>query len=91
MNSGIPLGREDRQLAIERIRAYLAEERGEDVGDLAALTLLDFIAERVAPLYYNEGVRAAQHVIRRMGDAVEEDLDAIMRFDGGRRPSPPPA
>lgn len=82
----IALGRDDREHALARLREYLRQERGDDVGDLAALLLYDFIATDIAPFFYNEGIAAAQQVLRRAGDAVEAELDAARRY-----PAPPRA
>ena len=72
----VVLSKDDRELVLARLRDHLREERGEDVGDLAAVLLYDFIAEDVAPFFYNEGIAAAQQVLRRAGDAVEAELDS---------------
>jgi uncharacterized protein (DUF2164 family) len=73
----VTLNRDDRELVLARLREHLREERGEDVGDLAAILLYDFIAADVAPFFYNEGIAAAQQVLRRAGDAVEAELDSV--------------
>jgi uncharacterized protein (DUF2164 family) len=72
----VNLDRDDREIVLARLREHLRDERGEDVGDLAAVLLYDFIAADVAPFFYNEGIAAAQEVLRRAGDAVESELDS---------------
>jgi uncharacterized protein (DUF2164 family) len=76
----IALSREDRALALDRIREHLETERGEEVGDLAVIMLYDFIAEDIGPLFYNEGLNTAQQVLRRAGDSIDADLDAAKRY-----------
>lgn len=76
----VMLNREDRELVLARLREHLREERGEDIGDLAALLLYDFIAVDIAPFFYNEGIAAAQQVLRHAGDAVEAELDSARVF-----------
>jgi len=72
----VALSRDDREIVLSRLREHLRDERGEDVGDLAAVMLYDFIAADIAPFFYNEGLAAAQEVLRRAGDAVEAELDS---------------
>jgi len=56
------------------LRRYLADERGEDVGDLQAGLLLEFVLAEVGPSIYNQAVRDAQ---ARLGAAVG-DLDGVL-------------
>ena len=44
---------------IAEIKHYFAKERDEDLGDLAAGMVLDFITEKLAPDFYNQGVDKA--------------------------------
>ena len=89
MAEPVKLSREDREYALVRIHDYLREERGEDIGDLAAMLLLDFITEQIGPLFFNDGVAAAQQVLRRAGDSIDADLEASKLFSPRphRRPS----
>jgi uncharacterized protein (DUF2164 family) len=38
------------------IQDYFSKERGEDIGNLAAMLILDFFVEELAPVFYNFGV-----------------------------------
>lgn len=76
----LSLSREDRALALERIREHLRVELEEEPGDLAVLLWYDFIADAVAPLFYNEGIAAAQQVLLRAADAIDSDLEAQKRL-----------
>jgi uncharacterized protein (DUF2164 family) len=80
----LSLSRDDRALALERIREHLRDEGGEEPGDLSVLLWYDFIADAVAPLFYNEGIAAAQRVLLRAADAIDADLEAQ------KRPQPRP-
>jgi uncharacterized protein (DUF2164 family) len=83
----VALSREDRALALERIRKHLEDESGEDVGDLKVIMLYDFIAERIGPLFYNEGLNMAQQILRRGADSLDADMDAAKRYEAGSRPA----
>jgi len=52
----ITLDKEKRDDMVKAIIAYFKEERGEEIGQLAAGILLDLIVERIAPEIYNQGV-----------------------------------
>lgn len=97
MNDRITLEQEARELALERLRRYLREQNGEEPGDLAVRLLYDYIAEHLGPLFYNEGITAAQRILLRAADGLEADLDAskrvppdVRRPPGERAPQPRP-
>ena len=52
----IKLKQEKKEAMLLAIKAYFHEERGEEIGDLAAILFLDFIMEQLAPEFYNQGV-----------------------------------
>ncbi|HWI54649.1 MAG TPA: DUF2164 domain-containing protein [Desulfobacteria bacterium] len=56
MGKQIKLGKEKRQAMIAEIKDYFLKERDEELGDLAAGFILDFITEKLAPEFYNQGV-----------------------------------
>ncbi|MFA7296380.1 MAG: DUF2164 family protein [Dehalococcoidia bacterium] len=79
MPDAVPLPREERAVALDRIREHLRDERGEEPGELAVLLLFDFVAEQLAPFYFNAGVQAAQHVALRAADSLDAELEATKR------------
>lgn len=56
MNNQIKLSKEKREDMIALIKAYFLKEKDEELGDLASGFLLDFIIEKLAPDFYNQGV-----------------------------------
>lgn len=50
----LPKDQKDEMAAL--IKGYFETERGEDIGNLASLLLLDFFIEKLAPSFYNRGV-----------------------------------
>jgi uncharacterized protein (DUF2164 family) len=63
--------KEKRDEMIAAIKAYYFDERDEEIGDLAASMVLDFIMEELAPEFYNQGVYDAY---KYMNDRVEDLL-----------------
>jgi uncharacterized protein (DUF2164 family) len=72
----IALTKEQRAEMISAIKYYFLKERDEDLGDLASGFILDFIIERLAPEFYNQGVYDSY---KFMNDRIE-DLLAIQKL-----------
>ncbi|MBZ2174401.1 DUF2164 domain-containing protein [Schnuerera sp. xch1] len=53
----IKLDNEKRVHMINAIKEYFANEREEDLGDLAASLILDFFIEKLGTEIYNQAVR----------------------------------
>ena len=82
----IELGREQRDDAVERLRVYFARERGEELGELAATLIYDFVAEQLGPHFYNKGIEDAQALVARFADSLDADLEAAKRLPPRPRP-----
>lgn len=65
------LTKEKRNSMISEIQAYFLKERDEELGNLAANLLLDFIIEKLALEFYNQGVYDSY---KYMNDRIEEVL-----------------
>ncbi|HNU35856.1 MAG TPA: DUF2164 domain-containing protein [Methanomassiliicoccales archaeon] len=52
----IVLEKEKREEMVKAIVHYFKSERDEDIGQLAAGMVLDFVIDRLAPEFYNQGV-----------------------------------
>ena len=51
------------------IRSYFLNERGEEIGQMASGFFLDFIIDKLAPEFYNQGVMDSQ---KYMSERVED-------------------
>jgi uncharacterized protein (DUF2164 family) len=56
----IDLDPDAKQQALASIKRFLLEELDQDVGDLKAGVVLQFVLEELAPVAYNRGVADAQ-------------------------------
>ena len=63
-----------RKQEIASLRRYFDEELEQDIGDLKADMVLDFILAEIAPTVYNQGIQDAQ---RLMQERVTE-MDAAL-------------
>jgi len=75
-NNQIKISKEKRDDMISTIKTYFYKERDEEIGDLAALLILDFFMEKLAPEFYNQGVYDSH---KYMLDRIE-DLLAIQKY-----------
>jgi uncharacterized protein (DUF2164 family) len=69
--NSIKVTKERRDDMIAEIQNYFLKEREEEIGNLAAGMILDFILEKIAPEFYNQGVYDSH---KYMGDAIEDLL-----------------
>jgi uncharacterized protein (DUF2164 family) len=61
-----------RNQMTDEIKRYFLEERGEELGDLAAMLILEFMADKLAPHFYNKGVLDAHEFMsHRLEDIFE--------------------
>lgn len=67
----IKLSKEKKEDMISAIKNYFSEEREEEIGDLAADLILDFIIDKLAPEFYNQGVYDSY---KYMSDRIEDVL-----------------
>ncbi|MBI5942076.1 MAG: DUF2164 domain-containing protein [Caulobacterales bacterium] len=69
----------DRELLARRLRAYLKDELDVEIGGLDAEFLLDFMAERIGPRFYNQGLRDAATALAKRMDVLAEALEELER------------
>lgn len=56
MKNKFKLSKEKRNDMVLSIKNYFSLERNEELGDLGASIILDFIINELAPEFYNQGV-----------------------------------
>lgn len=69
MDSRIKVSKEKREEMISSIKFYFANEREDDLGDLAAQMILDFFIEELAPEFYNQGITDSYNYLK---DKIED-------------------
>lgn len=73
------LEKDDRLALARALKAYLATELDVEIGGLEAEFLLDFIAERLGPRFYNQGLRDAATALAKRMDMFTEALEELER------------
>lgn len=73
----INIAKDTRNQLLEDLKRYFQRERDEDLGNLGAELLLDFIINDLGPHFYNQGIQDAYAYMReRIEDmlALEKPL-----------------
>lgn len=66
------ISKDKKEKMIKSIKTYFLNERDEDLGDLAAELILDFITKELAPEFYNQGIQDAYCYVK---DKAEDMLE----------------
>ncbi len=65
---------EEKRSIIAAIQRYFSEERGENIGNLAAEFLLDFFVAEVGPIIHNQAIDSARKALKTQWDELEYRL-----------------
>lgn len=76
MSNPIKLDKDKRDSMISHIKEYFLNEREENIGDLAAILILDFFIEKLGPEIYNQGVQDSYNY---MNEKIQ-DLFEIQKY-----------
>ncbi|MGR4989335.1 DUF2164 domain-containing protein [Vibrio rotiferianus] len=69
----IKLERAQKEILAVAIQDYMQDELSVEIGQFDSEFLIDFITEKLAPIYYNKGIEDAKAVIeRRMLEMTDE-------------------
>ncbi|SDQ21947.1 DUF2164 domain-containing protein [Virgibacillus salinus] len=75
MKPKFELTKEKKAGIVKSIKRYFSEERDEEIGDLAAMLMLEFFMEEIGPVFYNLGVEDSHAYV----DEKLDDLFGIMK------------
>jgi len=70
----IELNKAQREALIDELKGYIETELDRPLGQFEAEFLLDFIVEKLAPHFYNQGVYDAQASVRQQMENLVESL-----------------
>jgi len=73
------LSDEKRKKAVSSIIDFFKTERKEDIGIIAAESILDFFVEEVGSDIYNSGVDDARKAIKGRLEDMELDLETLYK------------
>ena len=70
----IELPKDTRDAAARTLSKYLKDELDLEVTGFDAVFLLDFIIERLGPVFYNQGVYDAQAILAKKAEEIGEAI-----------------
>lgn len=73
------LSRERKKQLSERVKAYFYNQRSEEIGDLQAELLLEFMINELGPTIYNQALDDAIKAVGERMIALEDDLHAMKK------------
>lgn len=68
------LNAEQLQQVQPQLQAYLSRELDVELGAFEAQFLIEFLAERIGPVLYNQAVADAQKVLAKRWTSLEDEL-----------------
>lgn len=68
---------DERQKMLEAIMVFFEEERGEELGVIAAEEVLDFFLEQLGPTMYRAGVAAAEAQLEKSMAGLKMELELL--------------
>jgi uncharacterized protein (DUF2164 family) len=66
-----------RKQAIASVKRYFDEVLDQDIGDLKAEMMLDFIVKEIAPTVYNQAIQDAQKLMQERVTEMDGSLFAV--------------
>jgi uncharacterized protein (DUF2164 family) len=73
----VNLPKETKEKMVQKIQEYFIFERSEEIGELGAQILMDFMLTEIGPYIYNQGVKDAKIVVEQKMGNIEEDLYSL--------------
>ncbi|MCR9364867.1 MULTISPECIES: DUF2164 domain-containing protein [Vibrio diabolicus subgroup] len=73
----IKLERTQKETLATAIQDYMQDELDVEIGQFDSEFLIDFITEKLGPIYYNKGVEDAKSLVERRMLEVSEELYEI--------------
>ena len=70
---------QQKQELAARVQEYFRSERDEEIGELAAGFVLEFVAELIGPYFYNEALADVRKQARARFDDLDADMMAMER------------
>ena len=75
----IEFSKEERAAITAKLRDYFARELDQELGQLPAELLLDFIGKEIGGAFYNRGIHHAQQLVQQKAEDIVEALYGLER------------
>ncbi len=77
----IKLSEDQKKKLLEEIKAFYLDERGEEIGMIEQMQLLDLFEQKLAPVIYNKALDDAKAWYSQMMDNLESDFYVLYKND----------
>lgn len=71
--------KEEREKAVNTIISYFLDERDEEIGIVAASSVLDFVEQELAPTIYNRAIEDIKTVLKKEQEELEFKLSELRK------------
>lgn len=75
----IKLSEDQKKKLLEEIKAFYLDERGEEIGMIEQMQLLDLFEQKLAPVIYNKALDDAKAWYSQMMDNLESDFYVLYK------------
>ena len=75
------LPKEQKRLAVKEIIDFFGNERGEEIGVIAAESILDMFLQKVGLDLYNKGVEDSKNFIKGYLGEIDLEIDIALKKD----------
>ena len=76
--SEITFSKEEKEILVQKLKAYFETELDQEVGQFECQFLLDFISREIGAFYYNKGLSDAQAIVL---SKIEDITDAFYEIE----------
>jgi len=71
------LAKEYKDELTKNVQEFFLEERSEEIGSIAAESILNFMLKELGPVIYNQAISDARKQVKEKMDSLEEDLYSL--------------
>lgn len=75
----LQLDKEEEEVLLDDLRAYMSDELDMDIGNLPAKFLLDFIVDLIGPKIYDQAISDAEPWLYDRFTGILEDLSVLKK------------
>lgn len=75
----IKLSEDQKKKLLEEIKAFYLDERGEEIGMIEQMQLLELFEHRLAPIVYNRALDDAKRWFAQMMDNLDSDYYTLYK------------
>ncbi|RIX53675.1 DUF2164 domain-containing protein [Paenibacillus nanensis] len=81
----IKLPKEQKMEIVRNVQAYFEGERSEQLGDLGAEQLIDFMIGELGPYIYNKAIEDARQLVLEKMNQIEDEFYSLEKPVGNRK------